>query len=122
MELTSPTNDEIDKVVEKTSVDKDLILKMLDDEELPRVEQSGNATLVVIDTPYLEPGETSHIYKTYPLGIIITENNYVITVSPKKTNILSDFKQNKVKDFRTAKKIRFLIQILLKTSNYSWVI
>lgn len=118
MELTSPTNDEIDKVVEKTKVDKDLILKMLDDEELPRVEQSGNATLVVIDTPYLEPGETSHIYKTYPLGIIITDNNYVITVSPKKTNILSDFKQNKVKDFRTAKKVRFLIQILLKTSNY----
>lgn len=118
MDLTSPTNDEIDKVVEKTKVDKDLILKMLDDEELPRVEQSGNATLVVIDTPYLEEGETSHIYKTYPLGIIITENNYVITVSPKKTTVLNDFKQNKVKDFRTAKKVRFLIQILLKTSNY----
>ena len=31
LELTSPTNDEIDKVVEKTLVDKDLILKMLDD-------------------------------------------------------------------------------------------
>lgn len=118
IELTSPTTDEIDKVVEKTKVDKDLILKMLDDEELPRVEESGNATLVVIDTPYLEQGDISHIYKTYPLGIIITNNNYIITVSPKKVNVLSDFKQNKVKDFRTAKKIRFLIQILLKTSNY----
>jgi len=118
IELTSPTTEEIDKVVEKTLVDKDLILKMLDDEERPRVEQSGNATLVVIDTPFLEEGETSHIYKTYPLGIIITDNNYVITVSPKRTTVLSDFKQNKIKDFRTAKKIRFLIQILLRTSNY----
>lgn len=118
IDLTSPTTDEIERVVERTKVDKDLILKMLDDEELPRVEQSGNATLVVIDTPYLEEGETSHIYKTYPLGIIITDNNFVITVSPKKTTILNDFKQNKVKDFRTAKKIRFLIQILLKTSSY----
>lgn len=118
IDLISPTNDEILKVVEKTKIDKDLILKMLDDDELPRVEQSGNATLVVIDTPYLEALEDAHIYKTYPLGIIITENNYVITVSPKKVNILNDFKQNKVKDFRTAKKIRFLIQILLKTSNY----
>ena len=116
--LTSPTTDEIEKVVEKTKVDKDLILKMLDVEELPRIEQGENATLVVIDTPYLEEGEVSHIYSTYPLGIIITNNNYLITVSPKKVNILNDFIKNNVKDFRTAKKIRFLIQILLKTSNY----
>ena len=110
--------DEIDKVVDKTKVDKDLMLKMLDTEELPRVEQSGNATLVVIDTPFLEEDEDAHVYSTYPLGIIITNNNYVITVSPKKTYILDDFIKNKVKDFRTAKKVRFLIQVLLKTSNY----
>ena len=118
LELTSPTNDEIDKVVEKTLVDKDLILKMLDDEERPRVEQSGNATLIVIDTPYLEKDENGSNYKTYPLGIIITENNYVITISSKRIELLNDFKKNKVKDFRTAKKTRFLIQILLRTSNY----
>ena len=116
--LVSPTMDEIDKVVNKTKVDKDLMLKMLDTEELPRVEQSGNATLVVIDTPFLEEDDDAHVYSTYPLGIIITNNNYVITVSPKKTYILDDFIKNKVKDFRTAKKVRFLIQILLKTSNY----
>ena len=113
LELTSPTNDEIDKVVSKTEVDKDLITKMLDVEELPRVEQSNNATLVVVDTPYLDE---DHQYTTIPLGIIITDNNYVITVSPKKTNILNAFKQDKVKDFRTAKKTRFLIQILLHTA------
>ena len=116
LELSAPTSDEIEKVVSKTTVDKDLIMKMLDDEELPRVEQSGNATLVVIDTPYLGGENNSHKYTTYPLGIIITNNNYVITVSPKRTNILNDFKRNNVKDFRTAKKTRFLIQILLKTS------
>ena len=117
IELTSPTNDEIDKVVEKTNVDKDLILKMLDDEERPRVEQSGNAILIVIDTPYLEHNESNN-YKTYPLGIIITDNNYVITITSKRLNLLNDFKKNKVKNFRTAKKTRFLIQILLKTANY----
>ena len=82
MELTTPTNDEIDKVVTKTLVDKDLITKMLDVEELPRIETSGNATLIVVDTPYLDE---DHQYITIPLGIIITDNNYVITVSPKKT-------------------------------------
>lgn len=117
IELTSPTNDEIDKVVEKTNVDKDLILKMLDDEERPRVEQSGNAILIVIDTPYLEHDDSNN-YKTYPLGIIITDNNYVITITSKRLDLLNDFKKNKVKNFRTAKKTRFLIQILLKTANY----
>lgn len=118
IELTTPTKDEIDKVVEKTLVDKDLILKMLDDEERPRIEQSGNAILIVIDTPYLEKDENVSNYKTYPFGIIVTENNYLITVSPKRIELLNDFKKNKVKDFRTAKKTRFLIQILLRTSNY----
>ena len=113
MELTAPTNDEIEKVVTKTLVEKDLITKMLDLEELPRVERSGNATLIVVDTPYLDE---DHQYTTIPLGIIITDNNYVITVSPKRTTILNAFKQDKIKDFRTAKKTRFLIQILLHTA------
>ena len=118
IQLINPTKDEILKVVDKTKVDIDLISKMLDTEELPRVEQSGNATLIVIDTPYLEGDKKEHKYTTYPLGIIITDNNYVITISPKKLKILDDFKNNKVQDFRTAKKTRFLIQILLKTSSY----
>ena len=113
LDLTAPTNDEIDKVVARTLVDKDLICKMLDVEELPRVERSGNATLVVVDTPYRDD---DHQYTTIPLGIIITDNNFVITVSPKKTTILNAFKQDKIKNFRTAKKTRFLIQILLHTA------
>jgi len=118
IDLTSPSVDEIRRVSEKTRVDSSLITKMIDDNELPRVEIDENATLVVIDTPYLEEDNDKHNYKTYPLGIIITDNNYVITVSPKKVSLLNDFKKNKVKDFRTAKKVRFLIQILLVTSNY----
>ena len=110
LELTSPTNDEIDKVVEKTLVDKDLILKMLDDEERPRVEQSGNATLIVIDTPYLEKDENGSNYKTYPLGIIITENNYVITISSKRIELLNDFKKNKRgSEFNFSKKFLMIL-------------
>ena len=112
IDLIEPTENEIDKVVEKTKIDKDLILKMMDEDELPRIEQSGNATLVVIDTPSIE----NDIYITNPLGIIITDNNFVITIAPKNILVLDDFKNNNIKDFRTAKKIRFLIQILLKSA------
>ncbi len=116
IDLIEPTTDEIDKVVNRTGVDKDLVTKLLDTEELPRVEQEDNATLIVIDIPYLTTG-VDYKYTTYPLGIIITNNNYVITVSVKKTTLLNEFKRNRVKDFRTAKKTRFLIQILLKTAS-----
>lgn len=118
IDLIVPTQDEIDKVANRTGIDKEVITKLLDKEELPRVEQEENATVIVIDIPYLE-ADGEHKYKTYPLGIIITNNNYIVTVSVKKTTLLNDFKRGKVKDFRTAKKTRFLIQILLKSaSNY----
>lgn len=118
IDLIVPTQDEIDKVANRTGIDKEVITKLLDKEELPRVEQEENATVIVIDIPYLEE-EGEHKYKTYPLGIIITNNNYIVTVSVKKTTLLNDFKRGKIKEFRTAKKTRFLIQILLKSaSNY----
>lgn len=117
IDMISPTEEEIKKVLDMTNIDEDLIIKMLDDEERPRIDVTDNATLVVIDTPYLETNEKDHfIYNTSPLGIIITDNNYVITVSPNGTKVLSNFKKNKIKDFRTAKKTRFLIQILIETA------
>ena len=88
---------------------------MLDDEERPRVEQSGNAILIVIDTPYLEHNESNN-YKTYPLGIIITDNNYVITITSKRLDLLNDFKKNKVKNFRTAKKNKIFNSNFIKNS------
>ncbi len=116
IDLIEPTTDEIDKVVARTKIDKDLIMKLLDTDELPRVEKEGNATLIVIDIPYVI-SDANYKHTTYPLGIIITENNYVITLSVKKTQLLNDFKKNKIKEFRTAKKTKFLIQVLLKASS-----
>lgn len=116
IDLVAPTTEEINTVVTETEIDRDLIMKMLDEEELPRIEESGNATLIVIDTPFLADNHFKNKYKTYPLGIIITKNNYIITISLKKASLLNDFRLNRVPSFHTGKKTRFLIQILLKTA------
>ena len=113
IDLVSPTEEEIDQVVTATEIDRDLIIKMRDENELPRVETSENATLVVVDTPFVTD---EHEYVTYPLGIIVADTNYVITISPRRTTILNSFRRNLIGDFRTAKKTRFLIQILALTS------
>ena len=47
-----------------------------------------------------------------PKGIVITKDNYIVTVSLNNPTILQDFANNRVRDFRTAKKTRFLIQII----------
>ena len=114
IDLENPTRDEINRVSERTEIDKDLINKMLDADELPRIEVDENATLIVLDIPVISEERE---YITHPLGIIITKSNYIITVSTKKIDILNDFKRNIVNDFKTAKKTRFVIQIFIKTIN-----
>ncbi len=110
IDLSQPTDDEISRVADITHVSRELLAKMLDDDELPRIETEKNATLIVIDVPAFISQEDKYV--TYPLGIIITNNNYFITIAPKGTTLLNDFRKNTVKDFRTAKKSRFLIQVL----------
>ena len=114
IDLSEPSAAEVEHVIKTTNVDPDLINKMLDSDELPRIESDKHASLVVIDVPIYINQEDKYV--TYPLGVIITDNNYVITVAPKSVPLLNQFRQNEVKEFRTAKKSRFLIQILNATA------
>ena len=115
IDMVNPTEGEIDYVSETTGINRELIAKMLDENELPRVEKEGDSTLVVIDAPVRSEDDEDE-YATYPLGVILSDKNYVVTVSMKKVTVLHDFRHSHVKNFRTAKKSRFLIQILGKTS------
>ena len=112
IDLVNPTRDEINRVSERTLIDKDLITKMLDADELPRIEVDHTGTLIVIDIPLISEDRE---YITHPLGIIITKSNYIITISTKNMDILNDFKRNIIHDFKRAKKTRFVIQIFIKT-------
>ena len=114
--LTNPTIEEIKKVSKETRTDEDLIVKLMDTEELPRIEVGNNATLIVVDTPYVTDTRYKHKYNTEPLGIIINNDGYIITVSLRQQLILDDFKENKVKNFDASKKTKFLIQILLRVA------
>ena len=52
-------------VVDELKIDEDLITKVLDEEELPRVEKTDNATLVVVDCPYWDDHHVKNKYHTY---------------------------------------------------------
>lgn len=113
IDLVTPTLEEIDEVASKTGVEKDLILKMLDEEEIPRIEVEDNSTLIVIDTPIIEEDSK---YSTLPLGIIFTKKDYFITISSRKFELLKSFKRGKVKNVRTEQKSRFIIRLLYENA------
>lgn len=115
--LSNPNSDEIKEVIEKTKIPESLILKVLDYEELPRIETEDKATLIVVDVPYVEDKKSKNKYSTVPVGII-TKGNYFLTVCLKETEIFNDFKHNKIKGVDTAKKTRFIIQLLLKIATF----
>lgn len=112
IELVNPDINEINEISNKIGADTNLLIKMLDEEELPRIEIHGESTLIVIDTPFIENNK----YVTYPLGILIV-NNYIVTITLKQIKLLEDFKLDKIETFETSKKTRFLIQILNKTAD-----
>ena len=60
--MINPTIDEINMVVNELKIDEDLITKVLDEEELPRIEKTDNATLVVVDCPYWDDHHVKNKY------------------------------------------------------------
>jgi magnesium transporter len=115
IDLVDPTPEEIQDVVTSTKIPESLIIKLLDTEELPRIENEEDATLIVIDVPYIEDKKSKNKYTTMPLGII-TNKGYLVTMALSETEVLNDIKSNKIKALYTSKKTRFIIQLLHKVS------
>ena len=113
IDLINPTSEEINAVVENTQIDKEIFIKLLDEEELPRIEKRNEETVIILDTPYLADNNYKHKYKTNPLGIIISEKGYIITVSLKEQPFLDYFKDNEIEDFKTKEKTNFIFQIFI---------
>ena len=113
IDLVSPSTNEVKEVVEKTGISKDIIVKLLDEEELPRIEKRSEETVIILDTPYLVDNSTKHKYKTNPLGIIISEKGYLITISLNEQPFLDYFKNTDIENFRTKDKSNFILQLFI---------
>ena len=111
IDLVEPTEEQIKEVVEKTDIPANLLIKLLDSDEVARIEKEDDATLIIIDVPYVIDKKIKNKYSTLPLGII-SYKNYLVTIAVKETEVVQDVMENRVKSVFTMKKSRFLIQIL----------
>ena len=114
--LTNPTTQEINNLVNSIGVNEDFIKYSLDTEERARIDYEDNQTLILIDIPITESSKAD--YSTIPLGIIVVDDDYFITVCSENVAIIKDFSDSKVKEFYTFKKTRFTLQILYRNATY----
>ncbi len=116
MNLISPNMDELTEVAEYYQIDIADLRAALDEEESSRVQMEDGYTLILVDIPFEEIRNEQRAYTTIPLGILLIQDA-IITVCSEDTAILSSFANNRMRGFSTKKKMRFVYQILLRTTN-----
>ncbi len=117
IDLINPTSKEIKEVCEKTGINKEILVKLLDEEESPRIGKRKEESLIILDTPYMPDNNYKHIYKTNPLGIILSKKNYIITISLKEQPFLDYFKNNDLENLRINGKNNFILKIFMMVAS-----
>ena len=117
LRLTDPSMEECQQVAERFDIDIADVRAALDEEESSRIELEDGYTLILVDIPAEEEGgaSTRKNFTTIPLGIILA-GDCIITICTEETPILQHFVRNRVKEFSTKKKMRFVYQILFYTA------
>lgn len=109
--ITNPSISELRNISSRFNIDINTLSSALDKEERSRLESEDNYNMVIIDVPIDESDVNSFTYSTMPLSIVLV-NDAIITISSIESEILNVFIKNKIKNFSTTKKSRFLFQIL----------
>jgi len=110
-----PTPEEVEKL-QFWDIEPELITYSLDQDEMARVEREETYTLILLRIPYFQ-GELHDIpYITVPMGIII-KDNFIVTICHYPNDISRILTNGKYRGFKTAKRYRFVLYVLLETAN-----
>ncbi|HOW92835.1 MAG TPA: magnesium transporter CorA family protein [Anaerolineaceae bacterium] len=113
--LIDPTTDEIDSI-KALGVPTDFLTYALDLDERPRTEKEDDGTtLIMLSIPFFQGERFDVPFSTIPLGIILTDK-MVITVCKKNNVIMDELLRTRSKGISTAKRVRFILRILLITA------
>jgi len=113
--MVDPTAEETMQIAEELDIDVVDVRAALDEEESSRIELEDGYTLILIDVPSTEIRHKKVMYTTIPLGIILKQD-LIITVCTEDLPVLQAFINNRVKEFSTKKKLRFVYQIVYRTT------
>jgi len=114
--MIDPTTDEIERMVAQ-GIPQDFLTYPLDLDERARTEREEDGKmLILIRIPYYMGAKVDIPYITIPLGIILTDE-WVITVSRRSNELMNEMASGRVRGLSTAKRIRFVLRVLLNNAN-----
>jgi len=113
--VTSPSDEDIEKLMSVTKIIPEFLKASLDDEETSHIEAEDDQTLIIIDIPLAEKDGENIVFSTIPLCIIVTQTN-LITICLKETSVIKEFSTGQVKGVYTNLKTRFIFQIFYKVA------
>lgn len=105
VDVTNPTEDEIQEVIKMLGVDASLLNDALDPYEVPRLEADGDVTYVFTRAPQVNNREIV----TVPVLVAIGKS-FVLTFSRSECSFLNDIRSGK-KLVHTTQKTKFFMQV-----------
>jgi magnesium transporter len=116
IEVTSPTLEEKEKLINEYRVPEDFLKDILDIDERSRVEIEGRWFLIIMRIPVHLPKE-SIPFTTMPLGILMSP--YVtITISLYENDVINNKIFARAKKFSIENKHNFILFLLLRSATY----
>ncbi len=113
--VVDPTPAELVRLRE-LNVPAEFITYPLDLDERPRVEREDGETMILLRVPHAQ-GETADVpYTTIPLGIVM-DGQWIMTVCRHDHDLLRELSGGKMRGLSTAKRNRFILQLLLSAAN-----
>lgn len=115
--MENPKKEELEYISTKLKIDQEFLAYPLDMQERPHIDEDEGSALINIDVPVTEIKEGKRIYTTMPVGMILVRDDYFITVSSVKINIIDEILHSRKKiNIYTEKKSRLVFQLLYNIS------
>jgi len=115
--ITNPTQSEIQKLTDVLGLPIDLINDILDQDERPRIEFDDNWTLIILRIP-VEVKNNGVPFHTIPLGIFITDK-FTLTLCLQDNEVLPVGQPSPFRDQyrKITDSINFILRLFLRSGN-----
>ena len=113
IDARSINREDIRTLEETYNIDQEHILDILDQDEISRIEQTDDYTLIILRLPLYKP-DSEISYLTVPLGIVLFKNT-IITICWTDCEVLHDLSANRIKDLTLNDFTAMIIRILSRS-------
>lgn len=115
--ISNPTKDEINEIINRFNLPEDFITDSIDANEKSRVDSENGSVLVVLRIPTPDINDVETPFNTSSFGIILLKDYCLTVYKNSQFNILADLFNRRIKNADILEdRIKFLLKIFHKSS------